>query len=199
MYEPEPKMPLHLGSRATRLGDLAEALYWAIDGSGLRLPARRDIAGHARVSEATISRRFRDTRGGEERVAAVLASARDRTYPPQWGERGWPRWVPESDLELRDVRAWLACLAVATHAPSVAEAVRLAWEHEHAVVVATLTGDVASPHDEPDAEVASDAEVVQALLLGLSIRRLLDPEVTWDRASMLLRRVVGALGYDPAP
>ena len=36
MYAPEPRIPLHLGSRATRVSDMAEALFWAIDESGLR-------------------------------------------------------------------------------------------------------------------------------------------------------------------
>ena len=36
----------------------------------------------------------------------------------------------------------------------------------------------------------------RALLLGLSVKRVLDPELTWDRALTLLRRVVAALGHE---
>ena len=198
MYEPLPKMPLHLASRASRLGDMTEALYWAIDEAGLRLPARRDIARHARVSEATISRRFRDSRSDEGRLVSMLVSARDRTYPPSWHERAWPHWVPESDLELRDVRAWIACLAVASSAPPAAEAVCEAWEHELGVIVEQLGGDVAPTDRGGDPEVVADAEAVQALLLGLSMKRVLAPELTWEHAVTLLRRVVAALGHESA-
>lgn len=195
MYEPEPLMPLHLSSHATRLGDLAQALWSAIDDVGLRLPSRRDIAGHSFVSEATISRRLRDISGGEERVASVLASARERTYPPGWVQDGWSRWVPTSDIDLQDVRVWIACLALATHAPPVGEAVRRAWDHEHWQLVRQLTGSVRGPGNPCDPEVALDAQLVLALLLGLSIRRVLDPTVTSERAAASLRRLLDALGH----
>lgn len=196
MYEPLPSMPLHLASRASRIGDMAEALYWAVDELGLRLPARRDIARHAHVSEATISRRLRDSSSDEQRLVTVLVSARQRTYPPDWHRRAWRHWVPESDLELRDVRAWIACLAVATSAPPVAEAVCEAWKHELEILVGQLGDDATSAPHEGDPELVADAEAIQALLLGLSIKRLLDAELPWDRASMLLRRVVCALGHE---
>lgn len=195
MYEPLPRMPLHLASRASRLGDLAEALYGAIDDVGLRLPSRRDISRHAHVSEATVSRRLRDASHTEERVASVLASARAMTYPPGWKEEGWSRWVPESDVDLQDVRVWVACLAMATHAPSVGEAVRSAWEREHRELVRQLTGEVDGPDHPCTPEVALDAQLVLALLLGLSIRRVLDPEVTSEHASAALLRMVAALGH----
>ncbi len=199
MYEPLPRMPLHLASRASRSGDMAEALYWAIDDSGLRLPARREIARKSLVSEATISRRLRDSSSDEQRLVTLLVSARQLTYPPGWHQRAWPHWVPESDLELRDVRAWIACLAVATSAPPVAEAVCQAWKHELEILVGQLGGDETSALPEGDPEAVVDAEAVQALLLGLSIRRLLDAELTWDRALALLRRVVSALGHESTP
>ena len=195
MYEPEPLMPLHLSSHATRLGDLAQALWSAIDDVGLRLPSRRDIAGHSFVSEATISRRLRDISGGEERVASVLASARERTYPPGWVQDGWSRWVPTSDIDLQDVRVWIACLALATHAPPVGEAVRSAWDHEHWQLVRQLTGSVHGPGNPCDPEVALDAQLVLDLLLGLSIKRVLDPTVTSERAAASLRRLLDALGH----
>ena len=198
MYEPEPLMPLHLSSHASRLGDLAEALYGTVDDVGLRLPSRRDLARHARVSEATVSRRLRDGAHTEERVASVLASARERTYPPGWNEEGWSRWVPQSDVDLRDVRVWIACLALATHLPSVTAAVRSAWSHEHAAVVHQLTGEVHRAENPCDSEAARDADAVQALLLGLSVRRALDPEHTGDLAVASLRRVVAALGHGDA-
>lgn len=195
MYEPEPLMPLHLASHATRLGDLAQALWTAIDDVGLRLPSRRDIAAHSFVSEATISRRLRDISGGEERVASVLASARERTYPKGWVQDGWSRWVPTSDIDLQDVRVWMACLALATHAPSVSEAVRSAWEHEHGQLVRKLTGSVHGPDHPCDPEVALDAQLLLALLLGLSIRCVLDPKVTSEHAAASLRRLLVALGH----
>ena len=115
MYEPEPKMPLHLGGCATRVADMAEALYWAIDESGLRLPARREIARHSRVSKATISRRLRDSRSTEERLTVRLVRARRDTYPPGFQSEGWPRWLPETTQELQDARVWLSCLAQGAH------------------------------------------------------------------------------------
>ena len=138
LYEEPPKMPLHLGSRASRVGDMAEALYWAIEESGLRLPSRREIAHHSRVSEATISRRMRDAGCGEDRLATLLVSARDRTHPQMAFGLDWSRWLPMSDLELRDVRAWIACLALATPVPDVGEAVRLTWEHERDAILYDL-------------------------------------------------------------
>lgn len=198
MYEPEPLMPLHLSSHATRLGDLAQALWAAVDDVGLRLPSRRDIAGHSWVSEATISRRLRDISGGEERVASVLASARERTYPPGWRHDGWSRWLPTADVDLQDVRVWIACLALATHAPPVREAVCNAWEHEHRELMEQLTGSFHGPGDAGDPEVGLDAQLLLALLLGLSIRRLLDPAVTSEHAAASLRRLVVALGHGEA-
>lgn len=195
MYEPLPRMPLHLASRASRLGDLAEALYGAIDDVGLRLPSRRDISRHAQVSEATVSRRLRDASHTEELVASVLASARAMTYPPGLKEEGWSRWVPESDVDLQDVRVWIECLAMATQAPSVSEAVRSAWEHEHRELVRQLTGEVHWPDHPCAPEIALDAQLLLALLLGLSIRRVLDPEVTSEHASASLLRMVAALGH----
>ena len=56
MYEPEPRIPLHLDSRATRVADMAVALFWAIDEAGLRLPSRREIARHS-SSAISIQRR----------------------------------------------------------------------------------------------------------------------------------------------
>ncbi len=195
MEEPLPRMPLHLCSRATRLGDLAEALYWAIDDVGLRLPSRHDIARHAHVSEATISRRLRDAGHTEDRVASALVSARGMTSPPGRPEEGWSRWVPGSDLALQDVRVWVAGLAAATHSPTVMEAVRSVWEREHWAVVRQLTGE---PHwaERPcPPEVSRDAQLVQAVLLGLSIRRLLDPDVAPDHTLASLRRLLLALGH----
>lgn len=195
MSAPEPLMPLHLSSHASRLGDLAEALYCTIDDVGLRLPSRRDLARHARISEATVSRRLRDAAHTEERVASVLASARERTYPPGWPEEGWSRWISQSDVDLRDARVWIACLALATHVPAVAAVVRSAWEHEHAAVVRQLTGQVHWADDPCSPEDARDAEVLQALLLGLSIRRALDPDLTPEVVLASLCRVVAALGH----
>lgn len=198
MYEPEPLMPLQLSSHATRLGDLAQALWTAIDDVGLRLPSRRDIARHSWVSEATISRRLRDISGGEERVASVLASARERTYPPGWRQDGWSRWLPTADIDLQDVRVWIACLALGTHAPPVREAVCSAWEHEHWKLVEQLTGSFHGPGNPGDPEIALDAQLLLAMLLGLSIRRLLDPAVTSEHAAASLRRLLSALGHAEA-
>lgn len=195
MYEPLPRMPLSLSSRASRVADMAEALYWAIDELGLRLPSRRDIARHSRVSEATISRRLRDARGNEEGLATLLVSAREHTYPPGFDHEGWSRWLPRDDLDLGDVRAWVACLAMARQGTTVVEAVRRAWERELPQLVCQLTGSMSSPDEQGPATLA-DAEAVQALLLGLSIRQVHDAELTPDRAVELVQRVVAALGHD---
>lgn len=197
-YDPDPLMPLHLSSSATRLGDLAVAVYLAIDDVGLRLPSRRDVARHSRVSEATVSRRVREVSGeasGEERVAGVIASARERTYPPGSPYDGWRRWIPESEIDVQDVRVWLACLSMAAHSSAVGDAVLSAWEHEHRELLHQLTGTVHAPDDPCDSEGALDAEALLALLLGLTIRRLLDPEVTSDQALASLHRVLAALGH----
>lgn len=192
MYEREPRMPLHLGSRATRIADMAEALYWAIDESGLRLPPRRDIARHSRVSEATVSRRLRDSRTTEEeRLTVRLVKARKNTYPPDYETAGWPRWIPETEQDLQDVRIWLSCLAQAAYRPAVSEAVLEAWAHEHRQVVCHLSP---SALEDVTMEVETDAEVLWALLLGLAIRRALDPDLSRDHALMLLGRAVSALG-----
>lgn len=193
MDDPLPKMPLHLGSRATMSADMAAALYWAIDESGLRLPTRRDIARHARVSEATISRRLRDWRTTEERLAILLVSARMRTYPPGSVYDGWERWLPETDQALGDARVWLACMARAVSSPAVSEAVGEAWAREHDEVVRALTlGAVA---DEVPQDVVVHAEILRALMLGLSIRRVLDPGLSQDRAAAILGCALAALGH----
>ena len=193
--DPDPLMPLHLSSRATRLGDLAVALYAAVDDVGLRLPSRRDIARHSRISEATVCRRFREVPGGEEQVAGVLASARERTFPPGWPEDGWSRWIPGSDTELQDAGVWIACLAMAAYTPSVAEVVRHTWERELEALVRQLTGVLHLPGNPCDPEVALDAQVLLAVVVGLTIRRRLDPEVTAEQALVTLRRALAALGH----
>ena len=182
MYEREPRIPLHLGSRATRLADMAEALYWAIDELGPRLPARRDIARHSHVSEATISRRLRDGRTTEAHLTRRLVRARRDTYPSGYYTEGWARWLPESEQDLQDVRVWMTCLALAAHQPEVAEAVREAWEHD-----LTQLGHHVGTAD------AGAREIIGALVLGLSIRRLLDPALTHDHALALVERVVAAV------
>jgi hypothetical protein len=63
MYEPLPRMTQHLISRYNLVGHMAGALYDAIGESGLRLPARRDLA------RAPGCRR-RPSRGGYGRCAA---------------------------------------------------------------------------------------------------------------------------------
>ncbi len=190
MYEPEPRIALHLASRASRVADMAVAVFWSIDESGLRLPSRRDIARHSRVSEATVSRRLKDSRGTEEHLVARLARARARTYPPGYVSEGWRRWIPETDQDLQDTRAWLSCLALASHSAVVMEEVVQAWAVEHRELVHHL--DRTSYDEVPD-DVAATAEVLQAVVLGLAVRRALDPEATYDRAVTLWERAVAAL------
>ena len=190
MYEREPRIPLHLGSRATRLADMAEALFWAIDELGPRMPARRDIARHSRVSEATISRRLRDARTTEVHLIRRLVRARRDTYPPGYHTDGWSRWLPETDQDIQDARVWLSCLALAAHDADVADAVRDTWAGEQRQLGLHLHP---SPYGEVPDEVEVDAETLRALVLGLAIRRVLDPDLTHERALMLLDRAVGAL------
>jgi hypothetical protein len=191
MYDPEPRIPLHLGSRATRIADMAEALFWAIDESGLRLPSRRDIARHSHVSEATISRRLRDSGCTEDLLAGRLAKARARTFPPGYVTEGWQRWLPETAQDLQDTRAWISCLALASHSDAVAEEVLQAWAIEHRQLVQHL--DPSAYDDEVPDEVAVAAEILRAVVLGLAIRLALDPGSTHDHAVELLARAVAAL------
>ncbi|GAA5107942.1 hypothetical protein GCM10023339_06430 [Alloalcanivorax gelatiniphagus] len=184
MYEPLPPMAHHLGSRATRISDMTEALYWAIEDTGLRLPPRRDIARRAHVSEATISRRFRESRSDETSLVSRLVHARRRTYPRGYLADGWSRWLPEDDVDLQDARVWLACLALAAGGADVGDAARdavcEAWDAE-------IDQLVASKIEE------THAEVLHAALIGVSIRRALDPELDHHRAESLVIRLVDAL------
>ena len=194
MYVPEPRIPLHLGSRATRVADMAEALFWAIDESGLRLPSRREVARHSHVSEATVSRRLRDSRCTEDHLAARLARARAMTFPPGYATEGWARWVPETVQDLQDTRAWISCLALALNSDAVVEEVLQAWAAEHRELVRHLA-PTAYDDEVPD-EVVVAAEVLRAVVLGLAIRRALDPEATHERATTLLAHAVAALRPD---
>lgn len=192
-----PRIPRHLGSRESALSSLAESLYWTINASGLRLPARRDLARHALVSEPTISRRLRAWADGEERVVVRLVMARQRTYPPGYAEEGWGRWIPQDDPDLQDARAWLACLAIASSVepmhPAVCQAVRETWWHEHDEVIGQLRRSGVPTEGDHEGETALRAEIVQALLLGLCLRRLLDPDCTAQHAKALLDRAVASL------
>ena len=190
MYAPEPRIPLHLGSRATRVSDMAEAVFWAIDESGLRLPSRRDIARHSHVSEATVSRRLRDSRCTEDLLAGRLAKARARTFPPGYVTEGWQRWLPATAQDLQDTRAWISCLALASHSDAVAEEVLQAWAVEHRHLVQHLDP---TAYDEAPDEVVVAAEILRAVVLGLAIRLALDPGSTHDHAGVLLARAVAAL------
>ncbi|MCF6376240.1 TetR family transcriptional regulator C-terminal domain-containing protein [Nocardioides KLBMP 9356] len=193
-----PRIPRHLSSRESTLSSLAESLYWTINASGLRLPARRDLARHALVSEPTISRRLRAWADGEERLVARLVLARQRTYPPGYAEEGWSRWIPQDDADLQDARAWLACLTFASSGepmhPVVRQAVCETWWHEHDEVVRQLVRSGVPTTGGHEGEASLRAEIVQSLLLGLSLRRLLDPDCTAQHAEALLDRAVASLG-----
>lgn len=206
MHESEPRMPLHLGSRATRISDLTEALYWAIDAGGLRTPPRREIARRALVSEATVSRRFRDSRSDEQSLVLRLVAARRQTYPPGFVSDGWARWTAATEPDLRDARVWLACLSLAAYSPTVAQAVCDVWCAERDALQDRLDAGLDRGGDPGHAPTAAaersavDAEVVQVLLLGLSVRQSVDLDLSHERAAALLLRVVEALaGSDPDP
>ena len=91
---------------------------------GLRLPPRRDIARWAHVSEATISRRFRESRSDETKLVSRLLDARRRTHP-----RGY----------------------------------------------------------------ASEADLLQAALMGVATRQALDPELSHERALAMIQHLAGLL------
>ena len=196
MYEIAPRMAHHLGSRATRTGDMAEALYYCIDDAGLRLPARRDVARWAHVSETTISRRFRESRSSEERLLLLLVDARRWTHP-RVAASGWSCWLPESEIHLRDVRVWLSCLAMAAYAPAASAAVREVWDVELDEIAVEL--ERASTSAGVDRAGPECAELVQAVLTGLAARRALDPDLTHDHALSLLTRLLDALAPSAGP
>jgi DNA-binding transcriptional MocR family regulator len=188
-------MAQHLWSRYSRLGQMALALHATIGASGLRLPPRRELARWARMSEATVGRRLQEETCTEERLISALVQARTNTYPPGYHNEGWARWLPEADRDLADVRVWLACLELAAGSPDTAAAVNAAWVTERGRLAAQLL-DSDFP-DGADEGTRDDAEILQAYLLGLSIRRALDPDLAHERAGALLDRLVAALR--PAP
>lgn len=191
-------MTRHLGSRYTRASDMAEALYWAIDEAGLRLPPRRDIARRAGVSEATISRRFRESGGDEEDLVSRLVRARRSTYPPGYISDGLSRWLPEEAVDIQDVRVWLSCLARAAYSTELAEVVTDAWRDERELLSMQLgsTDSVSEPEHEPEHEPEQEGvreEILQAVVLGLCIRRALDPGMEHGRAVEVLARALSGL------
>lgn len=120
---------------------------------------------------------------------AGLVWARRRTYPRGYAPDGWPRWVPESDTEVQDLRVWTTCLAMAAYSAPVAVEVQELWAAERA----TLAFDLGRSREE----VSDEVEVIHTFLLGLSLRRLLDPELTTARALALLDHVLQSLGHGP--
>jgi hypothetical protein len=190
MYELPPRMVQHLWSRYSRLGEMAVALHATIGAVGLRLPPRRELAKWARMSEATVGRRLHEV-CTEERLVSALVEARTNTYPPGYDHEGWARWLPAADRDVADVRVWLACLELAAGSPSTAAAVTAAWATERGRLEAQLL-DSYLP-EAVDEDTRDAAEVLQACLLGLSIRRALDPDLTAERAGALLDRMVAAL------
>jgi hypothetical protein len=197
MYELPPRMVQHLWSRYSRLGEMAVALHATIGASGLRLPPRRELARWARMSEATVGRRLQEDTCTEERLISALVRARTNTYPPGYHDGGWNRWLPGADRDLADVRVWLACLELAAGSSVTAAAVNAAWAAERRQLEAHLLGRHFA--DAADEDTRADAEVLQAYLLGLSIRRALDPDLTHERAGALLGRLVAAMGRATSP
>ncbi|GAB3018309.1 hypothetical protein GCM10011376_00820 [Nocardioides flavus (ex Wang et al. 2016)] len=195
MYELPPRMVQHLESRYTRLGELAAALHMTIAETGLRLPARRQLARWARLSEATVGRRMQEV-CTEERLVSALVRARTRTYPPGWASEGWGRWLPATARDLTDVRVWIACLELGAASSAAASAVCAAWASELRGLEAQLMGTIAP--EAVDDDVRDDAEVLQAYVLGTSIRRALDPAFTPERAADLLGRLIAALDRSPS-
>jgi hypothetical protein len=190
VYELPPRMVQHLWSRYSRLGEMAVALHATIGASGLRLPPRRELAKWARMSEATVGRRLHEV-CTEERLVSALVEARTNTHPPGYHTEGWARWLPAADRDVADVRVWLACLELAAGSPTTAAAVTAAWATERSRLEAQLLDSYFA--DAVDEDTRDDAEVLQAYLLGLSIRRALDPDLTHERAGALLGRLVAAL------
>ncbi len=196
-----PRMPLHLQSRYSPIAELTAALFWAIEETGPRLPPRRDIARLARMSEATVSRRFRDRRTTEDALVARLAAARMATFPPGWVADGWDRWVPRTERDLTDARVWLTCLGFAAYSATAAESVRETWELERTRLAQELAPATRPQGDGAQrllADLAAEADAVHALLLGLTVLRVVDPGMTQERALAALDRVVGRSGQAPA-
>jgi hypothetical protein len=143
------------------------------------------------MSEATVGRRLQGNACSEERLISALVQARTNTYPPGYQVEGWNRWLPEADRDLADVRVWLACLELAAGSPATAAAVNAAWVTERGRLEAQLLGSYLP--DGADDGTRDHAEILQAYLLGLSIRRALDPALTCERADALLDQLVAAL------
>ena len=172
----------HLRSRYSMASDMAEAAYWAIRADGLRLPPRRVIAGMARISEATLSRRFKGE-STEEVLVLALVEARRQTYPVVYAwSPDWEPWLPRTEEEVQDVRVWSACLQLAPTSPSVASAVAAVWHHERERLSATR------PQLGP---IALDA--LHALISGLSLRISLDSTFDHATAVSALQLVADAL------
>lgn len=192
-YEPLPRIAHHLASRATRISDMAEGLFWAIDEAGLRLPPRRDIARRAHVSEATISRRFRESRSDETNLVSRLLDARRRTHPRGYASEGWARWLPDDRASLKDVRVWMSCLALAAYSAPLAEVVREVWDAEHESLVWTLTFDAGVSRDDMSYDVEAAADLLQVALLGVATRQALDPELSHEHALAMIQHLADLL------
>lgn len=180
------RMASHLTSRYSARGDMAVAAYWAIRTAGLRLPTRRVIAEMARISEATLSRRFTG-QSAEEILVLELVRARRQTYPTGWHRSGWEGWMPESEEDLHDQRVWSACQQLAPASSAVAAAVVDAWAHERQRLA----------RDHPLAEpLVLDA--LHALITGLTLRRSLDEGLDHATALAALHLVAEAVGLSAA-
>jgi hypothetical protein len=103
-----------------------------------------------------------------------------RSHPPHLRPT-WDSWLPADEAERSDAQVWTACLQVALHSPSVAQAVRDVWQRQRAVLAAQLG-------DAPD---SGRVDAVHALIDGLVLRMLLDEDFDHAAASAVLERVVG--------
>ena len=176
-----PPMASWLVSRQSALGSMAVGAYWAVRLEGLRMPVRRVVAQMARISEATLSRRFAGV-CAEEALMVELVRARRQTYPRQIGPVPWSTWIADSQEEVDDVRVWAACEQLAATSPRLAEAVVEVWDEQRRRLAA------ASPCD------AATVSALHAVISGLNARRVLDEEFSHAEAAAILCHVVQALG-----
>ena len=134
--------------------------------------------------EATISRRLRDV-AHARRTSSRVGWPRPARGPSRRATRrptGWRAVAPRDHAATcRTTRAWISCLALASHSDAVAEEVLQAWAVERPTTWSSTSTRSAYDDEVPD-EVAVAAEILRAVVSASAIRLALDPGSTHERA-----------------